>query len=239
MARQLIEDIPELAPHVRALKALGYHHKDEVLGVARAATADLSRYLGSDATVLLTQLAPPEEPAAAVAEPRLLRSLGVALDQIPAPQFAFSLPAAAAVLLPTSIDLFAELPPPLDQGERSTCVAFASLAVVEQKATHEGAYQPLSEQFLYWDCKQNDGIPTSPGTYVGVAFRELASDGCCLAATWPYNSSLIGSEDQGPPPVSATQEAATYRIGTYNPLAPTSVPDIKRELAAGHCVAFS
>jgi C1A family cysteine protease len=242
MARQRIEDVPEFAPHVTALKALGYHSKEEVLGVARAAAPDLLRYLGSNAAnaALLAQLAPPEM-AAAPAAVHALRPLGVVLDQIPPPQFAFSLPAAAAAAapLPPSADLFAELPAPLDQGERSTCVAFAGLAVVEQAATRAGNYQPMSEQFLYWDCKQNDGIPTTPGTYVAVAFRVLASDGCCLDASWPYAPTLTASEDQGPPPPAAQPEAGTYQIGNFNSLPPTSVDDIRREIAAGHCVAFS
>jgi C1A family cysteine protease len=135
------------------------------------------------------------------------------------------------------------LPLPLDQGKRSTCVAFAALAVVEHRDTQNNAYQSMSEQFLYWDCKQNDQIPNLPGTYLAVAFPRLKIDGCCLDATWPYNAQIAaGNESQDPPPPAAAPGApdvTAHRIAAFNQLSPTSVTDIKHELANGHCVAFS
>jgi Papain family cysteine protease len=241
MSSLRIEEVPELTAHVTALKALGYRSKEEVLGVARAAGPALSSYLGTDAASLLTALEPQGGAPAAVTVHRR-HPLGVQLDSIPAPKFAFSLPMAAVapVALPPSVDLFVDMPPPLDQGDRSTCVAFAALAVVENRDTHANAYQQMSEQFLYWLCKQNDSIPTLPGTYLAVAFPQLQSYGCCLDATWNYVAQVVvGNESQGPPPATAAADAATHRISAFNQLSPTSVADIKRELANGHCVAFS
>jgi C1A family cysteine protease len=237
-----IEDVPELAPHAEALKALGYRSKEEVLGVARAAGPALSSYLNTDVAALLTRLESEAGAVAAAVPVRQPHPLGVLLDRIPTPRFAFSLPMAAAPAtpLPSSVDLFPELPPPLDQGQRSTCVAFAALAAVEQRNSQDQVYQPMSEQFLYWNCKQHDGNSTLPGTFLAVAFPQLHSDGCCLDVTWPYNPQIVaGNESQDPPPSAAAADAAAHQIGAYNQLPPTSVTDIKSELANGHCVAFS
>jgi hypothetical protein len=241
MASESLDQIPELKPHEAALRALGFQTKEQVLGVAQAAGDDLSRFLGANITELLANLLP----SSLEAETPTPHPLGVALDLIPPPQFAFALPsvaamAAAAPPLPSSVDLFAQLSPPRDQGQRSTCVAFASLAVVEQRGMSTGNFQDMSEQFLYWNCKQNDGIPTLPGTYVGIAFRVLQSDGCCQEPLWLYDPNIIpGNEAQAPPPAGAQADAATRRITASKALPPTSVVDIKRELAGGRCVAFS
>ena len=45
----------------------------------------------------------------------------------------------------------------------------------------------LSEQFLYWYCKENDGIPHSSGTFIDVAIKGLVTTGVCKETTWPYN----------------------------------------------------
>lgn len=83
-------------------------------------------------------------------------------------------------------------------------------------------------------------FPNSEGTWLAMAIPLLEREGCCLEPTWPYNPApIIGNEGQGPPPGGAQLEAITFRAPGYKRLAPTSVPDIKNELAAGRCVAFS
>ena len=95
-----------------------------------------------------------------------------------------------------------QFPAPRNQGNRGTCVAFASTAFLEFKL---GGSRPqttaLSEQFVYWACKQNDKLPTVSGTYLRVARKVLASLGACHASTWTYETLPIGpTEGQGPPP---------------------------------------
>ena len=57
--------------------------------------------------------------------------------------------------LPPSMRLLDGLSPVKNQGERGTCVAFASVALREFLAGTDSA---LSEQFLYWACKELDGV---------------------------------------------------------------------------------
>jgi hypothetical protein len=98
----------------------------------------------------------------------------------------------------------------------------------------------LSEQFLYWACKQHDGSPDAEGTWLAVAFDRLYQDGVCLEGTWPYYPDPIpGNEGQGPPPAGAVLAAMDYRIANYVTLGARAVADIKQILASGRCVAFS
>jgi hypothetical protein len=100
--------------------------------------------------------------------------------------------------------------------------------------------QDLSEQFLYFECKQDDGIPTTEGTFIRVAFDQLDRNGCCPETDWPYNPAIIpNNEGEGPPPTVAELDAPTFRIPSSNPIFANSVDDIKRVLSAGRCVAFS
>ena len=93
---------------------------------------------------------------------------------------------------------------------------------------------------MYWDCKQHDGDPTEGGTWVAIAMAQLQADGCCLEATWPYDPTPIaGNESQDPPPPNAMADAANHKIPGFRQLAPTSITDIKSELAQDRCVAFT
>jgi hypothetical protein len=243
VAGRPIENIRELAEVHRRLKALGYRTVEQFLGAAHASRAEMSRFLGTDVAGLVTSLPPELQPLADAAKayaaaPRRF-PLGAALDRIPRRRPAFGISMAAATL-PSQVDLTGQMPSIKDQGKyRGTCVAFATLAAIELYATQQGTYQDLSEEFLYWDCKANDGFSDQDDTSIQVAFSCLQTDGCCLAATWQYNPAPIaGNVGQGPPPAGAQAEAANYKVPAGNALTPTSVQDLKSELARRRAVAF-
>ncbi len=161
---------------------------------------------------------------------------------------------AHPVELPASVDHRSEMPPVRDQGGRGTCVAFASTAVREHLEIQAGAEPEkidLSEQYLYWWCKQHDGIPPEQtpygGTYLSVGFDGLKESGVPEDEVWPYNptpehtdeSGRTGPDPQGPPPPEAPQKAQEYRTIRTIKLNPTNVNDIKTCLADGKVVAFS
>jgi C1A family cysteine protease len=138
------------------------------------------------------------------------------------------------------VNLIPQMPTVRNQESRGTCVAHAALASYEHYLYVQGAYQDLSEQFLYWNCKRNDGIPNLEGTWLAIAIPLLQREGCCLETTWSYIPLPVpGNEGQGPPPGGAQLEALTFRVPGYKQLSPTFVDDIKNELAAGRCVPFS
>lgn len=98
----------------------------------------------------------------------------------------------------------------------------------------------MSEQFLYCDCKLNDGIPTQPGTWLRVAFPLLQRDGCCEEGDWSYNPAPIpGNEGQGTFPPMTQVQALSFRIPGFTKIPATSVQDIKNSLGNERVVAFS
>lgn len=243
-----IQQVPELTDYQESLNALGLSGEqslEQLIGIARAAGPELAAYLGVNINTLINTVNTAVAHANSIPSSALAviqqadYSLGVAIDQIPRPLTAPALTVPAAP--PTaSKDLVSEMPPVRNQEKRGTCVAHAALAVYEHYLNVNAAYQDLSEQFLYWNCKRNDGIPNQEGTWLAVAIPLLQRDGCCLETTWPYNSNPIsGNEGQGPSPSGAQLEALTYRVPSYKQLSPTSVSDIKNEVVNGRCVAFS
>lgn len=243
-----IRHVHQLAAYEEALTALGYGGKDgleEIIGTAQVAAPELAAYLGvtvdklsadmNSASVNASQLSMSEAETIATA----VYSLGYAIDEATLPVAApgFSSPLTAP---PPAVNLIPQLPPVRHQGLRGTCVAHAALAAYEHKLFMTGAAQDMSEQFLYWNCKRSDGIPHTEGTWLAIALPLLQRDGVCSELSWPYVSvAIIGNEGQGPAMQGSQLAALAFRIPGFKQLSPTYVPDLKAELAAARCVAFS
>src|SRR5262249_43358056 len=122
------------------------------------------------------------------------------------------LPGKATSRGEVKVSLVDQFPPVRDQGERGTCVAFATAALPEyhlSDASPKG--QRHSEQFLYWACKEDDGLPDKEGTHVSTAREVLRQRGACFSRTWKYQRLPIGpTEGQGPPPARALEEAPRF-----------------------------
>lgn len=120
-----------------------------------------------------------------------------------------------------SISLADRFPAPRDQGDRGTCVAFASVAFLEYHLSGGSAKtKRLSEQFVYWACKESDGIPDREGTYIATGRGAVKSRGACLSKTWRYEGKSVGpTEGQGPPPNGAEKEALAHRWGAARRIA--------------------
>lgn len=143
-------------------------------------------------------------------------------------------------VLPTLVNLIDLMPPVRDQKERGTCVAHACAAVREVLLGPDASTAAdLSEQFLYWACKEKDNWP-GEGTYIKVAMEVLQAQGVCPEPVWPYNPRKVaGNEGQGPAPAAAPEAAAAYKIAKGELLQARWVDSMKQTLAAGKPVAFA
>jgi hypothetical protein len=141
--------------------------------------------------------------------------------------------------LPGQVDLRHRMPPVRDQGRRGTCVAHACVAVREFLLGEASTGGDLSEQFLYWACKQRDGYAGS-GTWIRVGMASLQEAGVCVEQVWPYNPNpMANNEGQGPPPEDADDDAAAYKIESSMQQQPRWVNNLKEALTADKAVAFA
>lgn len=145
--------------------------------------------------------------------------------------------------LPPVVNYITQLPPVRNQGSRGTCVAHATAAVrefMEIKAGMAAADVNLSEQFIYWWCKEQDNLPNVSGTYPQYGIECLAKVGTVSEVQWPYNAiAKPGDEGQGPPPPGALDEAWRWRLKRSIRLDPKNVNSIKTALADGKAVVFA
>jgi C1A family cysteine protease len=80
------------------------------------------------------------------------------------------------------------------QGDRPTCVAFAVSSLHEywldvKCANRSPVSLDLSEEFLFFNCKQRDGLARGSGTTVIAASASLKVEGQCLEHLHPYEQS--------------------------------------------------
>ena len=151
--------------------------------------------------------------------------------------------------LPQALSYADELPPIRNQGTRGTCVAYAAAAVrefmeIQQQKRLGNDIQPktvdFSEQFIYWWCKEHDGLPSVSGTYPHLGMTCLVEAGVPREKTWPYNPlPQPDNEGQGPPPDKALKEAPRYRIGRVIHLRPDDIDSMKAALVQGKSVMIT
>lgn len=139
---------------------------------------------------------------------------------------------AVPVKLPRVVEPLFELPPPPDVGERGAVVALTLVSIFQILARDP---TPLSAQFLYWACKERDGLRGDVGTNPLVAARVLQELGICTEATWPYRPAPKDNTNpgHGPPPPGAIEEARQRRITGFKQLPGKSVIQIKHALSQG------
>lgn len=170
-------------------------------------------------------------------------ALGVAAGAVGGPPIIGAAPLPIGAGLPAAVNLISQLPNPVrNQGNRNTCVPHGTLVAYEHyRSVVNAAPDDLSEQFLWWACKQRDGMPTNPGgTTMTAGADSLAQAGVCPESDWPYNPTEIpGDVTHGQPPFSAVAAAAGFRPTQIIRVTATAVSDYKTVLASGRCVAFA
>ena len=158
---------------------------------------------------------------------------GLIMEGVPEVEESF----AAVTDLPDTVEPLTKtrrVPEPQSQGNRNTCVAF-SLAAMTQILSDNPT--DLSEQFLYYLCKEKDGIKGDVGTKPDLAIQMLRDVGICTEATWPYHPNPDNAQPGGPkPPDVAYAEATRHRITSFSQIQAkgmVGVSQIQSQLAQG------
>ena len=205
---------------------------DQALDSLLSRAQQMAPRAGDEARRLLEQAMAADYGAGAVEPPPAMRA-GERYDTLP-----------FAGALPEVVNYTDQFPPARNQGDRGTCVAHAAAAVREFLEIQAGVTQPdaidLSEQFIYWWCKEHDNLPNIGGTYPHMGIECLAELGTVTEDEWPYNPQPeADDEGQGPPPEKALDEAWRYRVKRIIRLNPKNVEDIKAALANNRAVLFT
>ena len=138
------------------------------------------------------------------------------------------------------MSLIDRFPAVRDQGQSSTCVAFASMAYLEFHLSGASVKtKRRSEQFIYWACKEIDGRPKLEGTTLDAARKALMTYGVCLNATWKYQPLPIGpTEGHGPPPPKAVSEVKKTQWSDAKDHPPGDVDALRAQLDQGRPIVL-
>jgi hypothetical protein len=237
-----VDSLTDLGEAGAKLRRLGFTNLEQVILTVPVAEQALSEYLGRPIREVLPvdlQLRARSHLLAAVTA-AVPYSLGARVSWT-GPATLGPLPPAAPAGTPSNrVDFSAQMPPVKNQAKRETCIAFASVAVLERHLGLAGAYQPMSEQFAYWLTKNLDGDPGGPGSWLKAMFQGLQVNGCCPTATWPYQLDPIpGNEPEAPPPAGAIQSAQPYVQPNTQNIWPQDLDSMIATLKSQRGVAFS
>lgn len=150
-----------------------------------------------------------------------------------------------------SVDLADHLPPPGDQGDTHTCVAWAVAAVrsyqIARRAGSErypsgpsARSERASPQFIY-DLAIDQGQPCTSGLAMPAALEVARDQGIATLSEWPLRRDCHGPVDRGAMRSARGRRASTFRkvLGRLRPGTAHSADAlvaIKQQIAADHPV---
>ncbi len=100
-----------------------------------------------------------------------------------------------------TVDLRAQFGPARDQGQRPTCLAFATS---DAHAALRGAWQALSTEFAFYHAQRCSGRKPSDGATLPAMLQAIREDGQPLETGWPYLTDTPADVATWSPPASAT-----------------------------------
>jgi hypothetical protein len=136
-----------------------------------------------------------------------------------------------------SIDLSDRLGSAGDQGNRSTCLAFAATAghMLARVLRRAAPLVELSEEALYHLAKEIDGNQL-PGTTPASVGRALRQSGQPDASRWPYDSTLNDADPLPAPPADALDPEALRKASLTDSAA--GLEQLETALRQGHGVVL-
>ncbi len=143
-------------------------------------------------------------------------------------------PLVSVSMLPDNVKLPLS-PIVLNQGQHPFCGG-ASGAGIANSFYNDQLCMPtdgFSMTYIYWLCKKYDGIPDAPGTYLRTVCKIMNKYGCSPENLYPYSGTTV----EKPIPQKAFNEAANYKLGTYNKL--VTLIDMKAALNRGNYILIA
>lgn len=138
--------------------------------------------------------------------------------------------------MPSRIDRRPSLLPVQNQGERGTCLAFAVTAAHEMRRFVDvDVLEDLSEEVLYWGCRQVDGNDEY-GTSFPSAGAALSRWGQPDEAFWPYDSARDETSSTYAPPTDALDPRHCHKTTLRS--IPARWDEIRQALVNGYVVAL-
>lgn len=127
---------------------------------------------------------------------------------------------------PPEIDWEPEMSPVKNQGPLGSCVAFSVCAIKEWQEKKEHKLEvnknkeyDLSEQWLYYKCKEIDSWPNTQGTSFRFAMNILQKQGIPVESGWNYDPITKGAPEKWAIYVANWYKCASYwRITTLEQL---------------------
>jgi hypothetical protein len=236
-----LNEVRGLDPYRSKMRVLGLQTTDDLSALAHASPQALSSYLGAPIDEIVSFL--PIVSQALTATQHETLNVPCPVDADVVAHLATSLRSTESLSLTDApvgnVNLLDQMPPIRGQGNRNTCVAFASVATYEHYLNISGNPVALSEQYVYCKCKMSDGHYASGGSSILFAFSALRNFGCCPLQEWPYDPVQdLTNEGQCPPPGGADADAAVYRLGSAVSIPPRAVGVYRNFIFARRCVAF-
>lgn len=138
------------------------------------------------------------------------------------------------ITLPQRVSLRDKCPPIRNQGAYGSCVGHAAEGVkgIQEAINYPGKGYDFSPLFVYALAKQQDGIPTTEGTYPRVVMSILKNTGICQEIDFPY--SRMSWPTLPAIPDNATSKAAQFKIGAYASV--NTLDEVKQAVSMGNPV---
>ncbi len=142
----------------------------------------------------------------------------------------------SAVVLPSAVDLSPQMPAVGNQGQESSCVAWASAYALRGYEAREDVWSSVapkttdpahnfSPSFVYNQINGgHDG-----GSAIPTALGLMQQEGAATLADMPYVAGQFTTQ----PTAAALADAANYKLSTFGYIAPTDIGSMKAQLATG------
>lgn len=148
---------------------------------------------------------------------------------------AYAVAPEIAAALPASVDLRAQCPPVVDQGQLGSCTANAIAGALQfERLKQKLADFAPSRLFIYYNERAMEGtISSDSGAQIRDGIKSVGKLGDCPETEWPY----VISKFKNKPKKSCYTDALKYKAVTYSRLT-QSLMELKTCLASGYPFVF-